>query len=142
MAADVARELDPTVGDERDAGTSRRARAFSDGRDLRNARAAHHARRTNRTRPDTDLDAIGAQVDQIARSLKRSHVAGDHIYLRQLALDQPHRLHDTFAVPMRGIDHDDIHLARHQLLGALEKVASGSNRRAHSQAALGDLLLR
>ena len=37
---------------------------------------------------------------------------------------------------VRGIHHDHVHFSRHQFLGALQKVAGRSHRRAHPQASL------
>src|SRR5205823_5598707 len=102
---DVAREFDSPVGDERDAGITRRARTLCDRRDLRDTRAAHHASGTNRSRSDTDLDAISAQADQIARAFESGDVARDHIDFGQFPLDQANRFHDTLVVAMRGIDY-------------------------------------
>ena len=45
--------------------------AFGDRGDLRNARAADHARGADRPRPDADLDSVHAQRDQIAARLRR-----------------------------------------------------------------------
>ena len=80
---DVAGKLDAAVGDQRDAGAARGARAFGDRGDLRHARAADHARGADRARPDADLDAVHAQRDQIARAFVSRDVAGDQLHLRE-----------------------------------------------------------
>jgi hypothetical protein len=116
---------------------SRAARAaFGNRRDLRHARAGNHPRGADRPRTDAHLDAVHAQRDQFAGAFVGGHVAGDQLHFGQLALDGFHGRHHALAVAVRGIDGQHVHLARHQFLRALQKIAGGADRRAHAQTPL------
>ena len=133
---DVAGILDAAVGDHRHAGSLGRARSFQDGRDLRHARAGHHARGADRARADADFDAVDAQRDQIARAFVRCHVAGDQLHFRQALLHRADRVHHARGMPVRRIHGQHVHLGARQFHGALQKVSGGADGRAHPQAAL------
>src|SRR4029077_9450674 len=57
---DVARIFDAAVGDHGDARTGGRLGTLRDSRDLRHARATHHARGADGAGPDADLDPVDA----------------------------------------------------------------------------------
>src|SRR5262245_50821749 len=76
---DVAREADAAVGDHGDAVLRDLADHVEHGRQLRHADARDDARRADRARPDADLDAVGARVDERPRALGGRDVAGDDV---------------------------------------------------------------
>ena len=116
---------------------SRVARAtLRDGGDLRHARAADHARGADRTRPDADLDAIHAQLDQIPRAFIGRDIAGDQLHVRAVALLQVlHGVHHALAVAVRGIDGQHIHL--HARPAPARAPGNRPSRRAPRRTATG-----
>ena len=89
----VAGILDAAVRDDRHAGLLRRARRFEYRRDLRHARARHHARSADRAGPDAHFEPVDAQRDEVARAVIRRDVARDELYVRQPPLDRADGLH-------------------------------------------------
>ena len=93
---DVARVLDATVGDDRDAVAIGGARAVGDGGDLRHADARYDARRADaaRARCPTFTASTPASMSASAASAGRD-VAGDDLDVRELALGGAHRVDDA-----------------------------------------------
>ena len=116
--------------------TGQRQPALDERLHLRHAEARRHARRAAAARPDADLDAVGAALEQEPRALGGRDVAGDHLDVAEALPELRHRAlhHDRVAV--RDVDDDHVDAGANQLGGALEVVAGGADGGADAQAAL------
>src|SRR5690348_8423023 len=76
---DVAGVLQAAVADDRHAGGAAHLRGVVDGADLWHTDAGDHARRADRPRPDTDLHAVGARLDQRLGAFTRRDIAADDV---------------------------------------------------------------
>ena len=124
---DVAGKADTAVGDQRHVRVLERCGDVGHRGDLRHADAGHDAGGTDRAGTDTDLDRIGARIDERARGFRRGDVAGDHLAVAPPGLDPLNRLDDALRVPVRGVDHHQVHARITQRGDAVERVG----RRAH-----------
>ena len=77
---------------------------------LRNSDAGHHPGSANRARADSDLDAVGAGIDQGLRPGVGGHIAADDVDLGRsgVGLQPPHHLQHALGVAMRGIDYQQV----------------------------------
>ena len=72
----IAGILDAAVCDHRNAAFIGHFHGCHDGRELWNTDTGNNAGRTDRTRPDTDLDGIGACIDQRFGAIRCGDVTG------------------------------------------------------------------
>ncbi len=70
------------IGNDRHPGILEPGGNLGDGADLRHADPGDDARRADRARADTDLDAVGAGLDQLESRLARNHVTGNELEIR------------------------------------------------------------
>ena len=136
---DVTRELDASVGNDRDPGFLGCARTLGHRRDLGHTGSRHHARRADGSRPDPHLDAIDPELEEVARAIERGHVAGHQVDLGKFLPQQAHGFQHAGRVPVSRVDHHRVDPGRHQLLGPLEIVSRHSDRGAHAQPSVGVL---
>src|SRR5262249_52273171 len=136
---DVPGELDPAVGDQRDARPARRLRALADRVDLGHARAGDDARRADRTGSDADLDGVRAALDEVARARLRRDVARDDRGRGEALADHLQGVEHALAVAVRRVEDEDVDLGADELAGPVEDVASDSDRAADTQPAEGVL---
>src|SRR5260221_524518 len=122
---DVARETDAPVGDQRDAVLLELGGDVEDRRQLRHADAGDDARGADRARTDPDLDPVGAGVDERARSRRRGDVPGDDVDV-EAALELADGVRHVVAVPVRGVDDEDVDAGFDELPGALGSSVTGS----------------
>src|ERR1700693_3920530 len=111
------------------------ARALADRVDLRHARAGHDPRRADRARPDADLDGVGTSLHEVPRPLLRRHVSRNDRRRRQLPLDEDQGVEHTLAVPVRGVEDENIHAGPDELPRAVEHVAGDADGLFHAQTA-------
>ena len=107
---DIAAELDATVGDDRHAGAARRCGTLHDGRELRHANPGDDPSGADRSRSDTDLDAVGSRLDQGGGAFSRRHVAADDFKAepRKGLFHRGDRIEHALTVAMGGVDADDV----------------------------------
>src|SRR4029077_15841848 len=133
---DITGELDAAVCNYRHTGIASRAAAVVDCSNLWDTGARHHAGGADRSRSDTNLDPVNAQLDQVARPFVSPDVAGDQLQFRKLALHRPDRFHHARAVAVGGVDGDDVDLTPHQFLCTLQKIAGCPDGCPNPQPAL------
>src|SRR5690606_19563929 len=105
-----------------------------DRADLRHAHAGDDPRGADRARADTDLDAVGARVNQRTRCIGGGDVAPDHLDVRKPLLDPVDAVEHALRVPVGGVDHDHVHARLRQLFGALLGARADADRRGNAQA--------
>src|SRR6266581_2410664 len=137
---DIAREANAAVGNERDARLLERHSDVLYGGDLRDADAGDDARRADRPRSDSDLDAVGPLIDERLGALGSGDVAADHFRGAGIALDPAQPVEHALRMPVRGIDDDDVHPGFDQGSEALFRPIADSDRRADPELAM--LVLR
>ena len=86
---------------------------------------------------NSDLDSVGARLNQRQRGRARGDVAANHVHMRVVLLHPAHALNDTFAVAMCGVDHDGINAGANQRLDALFSPLAHPDGRTDAQLALG-----
>src|SRR5699024_4223353 len=117
--------------------------------DLRHTGTSHHARGADAARTNTDLERIGARLDQVFGRGTGGDIASDNRQVRELGSQVSQRIANAAVVAMGGINNDHIHTALYQGLGtlfALHAHANGSTDAKSALAVLGgvrvlDLLL-
>src|SRR5690606_15432659 len=132
----VAGKTHAAVRNDRDAGAGQSLRYILDSGDLRHADACDHAGRADRTGADTDLDRIGAVIDQRARRRGGRDIAADDLDVREVALDPLDALEHALRMAVRGVDHDHVHAGFDQQFGALFRAFADADGRAHAQLAV------
>src|SRR5882762_6878526 len=90
---DVARVLQPTVTDHRNAGRTGRQRRLVDRRHLRDTHAGDDTGRADRAGTDAHLDAVRPRVDQRLRAGPGGDIATDDVH-GGVALEPGHHLDD------------------------------------------------
>ena len=130
-----AMALDAAVGDERHAPVGRRA-AFRQRLHLRHAEVRVEPRGAPAARPDADLDAVDAALEQEPDALRGRDVAGDELDVAEPLAERLDRARHDGRMAVRDVDDDDVDFGAQQLGGALEVVALGADRRAHAQPAV------
>ena len=115
---DVAAVADAAVGDDGNAALTGGAGTFIYGRNLRNAHAGDNPRCADRSGADADFDGVGAGGDKVGSAFGCGDVAGDDIDLVG-GLDPLDSADNVAAVPVGGIDHQDIDACIDEHLGPL-----------------------
>ena len=121
------------------------ARAASDGLvdrgHLRHADAGDDAGRADRARPDADLDAVGAGLDQRLGARAGGDVAADDVDLRRgrLVLQPLDHLDDAARVAVRGVDEQRVDAGLDERHRALPRVAEEADGRTDPEPAGGVL---
>ena len=90
----------------------------------------------DRTGTDTDLDRIGAGIDQRLRAFHGGDIAGDHLHGIGEPLDAVDGLQHPRGVTVRGVDHDDVDPGVNQPLGPPETALADSGGCCDAQPAL------
>ena len=133
---DVARIADAAVGDQRNARFRQGLRHVHDRRYLRHADPGHHARRTDRARPDADLHAVRTVIDQGARAFAGADVAADDLHVWIFLLDPFDAVEYALGVPVRGIHHEDVRARIDQQFHPLIGAFADADGRTDAQLAL------
>ena len=131
----VARRAQATISDHRNARLRGFAGRIHDCRQLRHPHTGDHPRGADRPRPDTDLDPVGARIDQGTRRLCRRHIARDDLNLVAQLADALDGGGDHARMAMRRIDHDQVTFGIDQRFGPFESRVPGRRRCRHAQAA-------
>ena len=126
---------DAAVGDDRHAGSFDRKAALHQGLHLRHAKAGGDAP-CSLHRPDADLDAVGAAIDQESRALGGGDVAGDDLDVGKFSAELAHRAVHDHRVPVRDVDDEQVDAGADQLACPLEIVARRADCGADHQPAL------
>src|SRR5690349_6338712 len=133
---DVARVADAAIGDERDAAAVEGLGDVLDGRDLRYANAGDDARCADGARPDADLHAVGAVVDERLGTVAGADIIADYLDARVARLDPLHAVEHTLGVAVRGVDDQHIDTGFDQGHDALVGAFADADRRADAQLAV------
>ena len=133
---DVAGVFDATIGDDGDAGTFGGAGGFEDSGNLRDAGTGNDAGGADGTGADTDFEAVNAERDEIAGTIKGGDIAGDELDIGQAVADGFNGVHDPLGVAMSGVDGDDVGLGARHFNGALQVVPGSADGGADAEATL------
>ena len=134
---DVARVAHAAVGPDVLAEPAGLVGALDHGGELRAPDAGHHPRRAHRTRADTDLDDVGAGLDQLAGAVGGDDVAGDD---RDVGgdgahlLDRPQR---AGLVAVGRVDHEHVDAHLDERLGLGGGIAVDADGDGDHQPAVG-----
>ncbi len=113
---DIAGKLDAAIGDNRHTVPGRGDGTVVDGGHLRHPDSGDDPGGADRARPDPDLDAVGAGLDQVLRALGGCDVAGNDLQGGKGIAQAAHRIENIFGMTMGRIEHDDIHPGLDQVL--------------------------
>src|SRR6185503_4876216 len=106
-----------------------------DRSDLRHADARDDARGADGARPDADLDAVRAVLDERLGALARADVAADDLDLVFL-LYPGHAVENPLRMAMRGVDHQHVDPRLDQRRDALVGALAHAHRRPDAQLAV------
>ena len=112
------------------------ARAVADRRDLRDADPRDDARRADAPGPDPDLHGVRPRVDERFGRLCGRDVPRDDLDVRVPLLRLAYGVDDPLRVPVRGVDHDDVHAGGHEHLGPSLAIRAWADRGADAEAPL------
>src|SRR6185369_5742010 len=93
----------------------------------------------DRTRPDADLDGVGASLDEGPRPCRRRDIAGDDLGVIGEAANAPHRVDDAGGMTVRRVDDEDVDPGIEQSLGTRDPVLTGAGRRRRAQPSVAVL---
>src|SRR5579862_2106798 len=83
---------------------------------------------------DSDLDRVGARIDQRLRAVGGRDIAGCDLRVIRFALDAPDRLEHPLRMSVRGIDHDHVAFGFDERQRALQAVFADACGRGNAQA--------
>ena len=132
---DIAGVLHAAIGNDGNPRRTCDCSSFQDGGDLWGAHAGDHTRRTNRTWPDTHLDAISTGVDHRLRGLARGQVATNDVDLREGLFYLRDHLENPVVVRVSRVDDEHVHTRFNQGFSALEGLLTGTDTCSDQQAA-------
>ena len=101
---------------------------------MRNTNTSHHPRGANGTGTDTNLDRINTARHQCGSTRARGDIAGNQLHIGERVAHPSGRLQHTVAVPVGGIDHENVNTRLNERAGAIEIVTACPNRGGHPQA--------
>ena len=79
-----------------------------------------------RARADSDLDRIGAGIDQRLGTLRRGHVAGDDLGIVAEPAGLLHTFQHPFGMAVGGVDHQHVDAGVEQRLGPGQPLVAGA----------------
>src|SRR5690606_38331777 len=133
---EVAGTFDAAIGDDRDAVLLRLLDRAENGSQLRHADAGHDAGGADRARPDADLDAVGARIDQGARPFRGGDISGDDAHRGGQGFHLADRVEDALRMAVRRIDDHEVDAGVDQALGTFDRLVADADRGGDPQPAL------
>src|SRR5690606_8722806 len=134
---DVARITDTAIGNERNARAVKRLGDVGNGGDLGYAHARNDARGADGTWADTDLDGVGAGVNQCARCSGRGDVAANDLDARVVVFDPAHAVDNALRMAVSRVDDERIDAGSGQLGDAFVGALAHAHGGRYAQLTLG-----
>ena len=128
--------LHTAIGDQGNSRPGGYAGTLENRSQLGNPDTRNDARCTDRTGPNADFHCIGTGPDEIARSLRRGHVARHELSVGELALEVPHRINHTAGMPVGSIDHHQINPSLQEPSNPFFRIHRNAYRGSNAQPAM------